>query len=82
MNGVKLGNVLHNNVAAADIAEHIDIHKKLVNAVLDTKLPFSTLIDESTSLGQKYCLTVYLRCSVDGSCEPLCVFLDFWHWIV
>ena len=62
LNGVKLGQMLHSNVTAADISEHIagDMHKKLVDAVLDAKLPFSTLIDESTSLGQKSCLIVCL----------------------
>jgi len=78
MNGIKLGNMLHSNVAAADIAEHTagDMRKKFVNAVLDAKLPLSTLIDDSACLGYKSCLIVYLQCSVDGSCEPLPVLLD------
>ena len=78
MNGIRLGRMLHSNVTAADIADHIadEMRKKLVCAVLDAKLPFSTLIDESTSLSQKSCLIVYLRCSVDNTCEPVCVFLD------
>jgi len=65
-------------ITAADIADHIadEMRKKLVCAVLDAKLPFSTLIDESTRLSQKSCLIVYLRCSVDNTCEPVCVFLD------
>jgi len=38
-------------------------------------MPFSVLTDESTSLSQKSCPIVYLRCSVVAGCEPV-TFLD------
>lgn len=78
LNGANLGRMLHSNNAATDIADHIavEMRRKLLQVVRDAKLPFSVLIDESTSLSQKLCLIVYLRCSVDSDCDPVTVFLD------
>lgn len=78
VNGVHMGRMLHSNVTATDVAEHIalEMRKKLVKAIIECKLPFSVLIDESTSLGQKSCLIVYIRCCVDECSEPTAVFLD------
>jgi len=78
LNGVKLGRMLHSNNAATDIADHIadEMRCKLLHSVIDAKMPFSVLIDESTSLSQKSCLIVYLRCSVVAGCEPVSLFLD------
>ena len=70
--------MLHSNVVATDIVTHIsnEMKEKLVTAVITAKSSFSVLIDESTSLSQKSCLIVYLRCSVSDSFEPTTVFLD------
>jgi len=78
LNGVKLGRMLHSNNAATDTADHIadEMRRKLLQSVVDAKLQFSVLIDESTSLSQKSCLIVYLRCSVHAECELITVFLD------
>jgi hypothetical protein len=78
LNGLDMGRMLRSNVVAADICEHMsdEMRKKLVNAIMAAALPVSVLIDESTSLGQKSCLVVYLRCSVDASCNPVTLFLD------
>ena len=78
VNGVELGRMLHSNVVATDIVSHIshEMKQKLVTAVISAKTPISVLIDESTSLGQKSCLIVYLRCSVSDNCQPTTVFLD------
>lgn len=78
LNGLQLGRMLHGNLSATNICDHIarEMRRKLVAAVINAKLPLSVLIDESTSLGQKSCLIVYLKCSVDACSEPLTVFLD------
>ena len=78
LNGLKLGRMLHSNNAATDISDHIadEMRRKLMKSVVDAKMPFSVLIDESTSLSQKSCLIVYLRCTVEASCEPVTCFLD------
>ena len=72
LNGVEEGRMLHSNVVATDIVTHIsnEMKEKLVTAVITAKSSFSVLIDESTSLSQKSCLIVYLRCSVSDSFEP------------
>ena len=78
LNGVHTGRMLHSNVVAADIVSHIadEMKKKLVKSIIEAKLPFSILIDESTSLSQKSCMIVYVRCSVSDTFEPVTCFLD------
>jgi len=70
--------MLHSNVTATDVAEHItlEMRKKLVKVIIECKLPLSVLIDKSTCLSQKSCLIVYIRCCVDECSEPTTVFLD------
>ena len=77
-NVANMGQMLHSNVTATDVAEHIafKMREKLVKAIIDSKLPFSVLINESTSLSQKSCLIVYIRCCVDECSEPTTVYLD------
>jgi len=66
LNGVNVGRVLHSNVICADIIDHIakEMRTKLVKTITTTKPhpPIAILIDESTSLSQKSCLIVYVRC--------------------
>jgi len=78
VNGAHMGRMLHSNVTATDVAEHIalEMRKKLVKAITESKLVFSVLIDGSTSLSQKSCLIVYIRRCVDEWSEPTTVFLD------
>jgi hypothetical protein len=77
-NGVNVGRVLHSNVVCSDIIDHIasNMRHKLVTNIVKTQAPISVLVDESTSLGQKSNLIVYLRFSVDKVSEPVSVFLD------
>jgi hypothetical protein len=67
LNGLKLGRMLHGNLSATKISEHMarEMRYKLVAVVINAKLPFAIMIDESTSLRQKSCLIAYLRCAVD-----------------
>jgi len=78
LNGVKVGRVLHSNVNCVDIVEHIvsDMRCKIVKCIVDGKVPFSVMVDESTSLSQKSCIVVLLRFAVDINSEPVNVFLD------
>jgi len=78
LNGVKIGRVLHSKTVCVDIIDEIssEMKKNVLKTLVVGRVPFSIMIDESTSLGQKTCLIVYIRCSVDKSCEPISFFLD------
>jgi hypothetical protein len=78
LNGAKVGRVLHSRVTCVDIIEHVacEMRKKIVTCLVNAQIPFSVLVDESTSLSQKSCLIVYLRFCVDVQSDPTCVFLD------
>lgn len=76
-NGINMGRILHSNTVCVDIVDHIaNEMKKLITSVLAAKRPISVLIDESTSLSQKACLIVYLRCCFENANDPLSFFLD------
>ena len=77
-NGVNVGRVLHSQTVCVEIIDHIatGMRKKLIDPIISAKKPISILIDESTSLGQKACLVIYLRCCVGDSCQPISFFLD------
>jgi len=77
-NGVNVGRVLHSQTVCVDIIDHIasGMKKKLIDTIIAAKKPISILIDESTSLGQKACLVIYLRCCVGESSQPISFFLD------
>ena len=66
LNGVNVGRVLHSRTTCVDIIDHISdkMRKELTNSVVDSGVPFAVLIDESTTISNKTCLVVYLRCSV------------------
>ena len=83
LNGVKIGRVLQSNVVCADIVDHIasEMRKKVVEAIVTAagtscKIPISVLVDESTALGQKSCLIIYLRCCLLDNSKPVNFFLD------
>ncbi len=61
-----------------DIIDHVshEMRKKLVENIVLLERPFSVLIDESTSLGKKSCLILYIRSCVGESVDPLSFFLD------
>jgi len=77
LNGVDVGRLLHSPTTCVDIVDHIaeQMSSKLMKSVLESDVPFSILIDESTTLSNKACLVVYIRCSIDDS-KPCSLFLD------
>jgi len=78
LNGVNVGRVLQSNVVCADIVDHVAdcTKRKLVTEVQENNVTVSILVDESTTLGHKSALIVYMRCSVDRISEPVNFFLD------
>jgi len=52
------------------------MRKKLLDNIVSMKPSISVLIDESTSLSQKTCMIVYIRCSFDLTTQPTTFFLD------
>ena len=75
-NAVNVGRISHSNVVCADIVDHIadDLRSKLIKHIVESEPPISVLVGESTSLSQKSALIVYLRCSLDGTSEPVSFF--------
>lgn len=77
-NGCNIGRILHSPTVCTDIIDHIadEMKKRLISDIVLHKRPFSVLIDESTSLGKKSCLIIYIRSCVGESTEPLSFMLD------
>ena len=77
-NGSDMGRILHSPTVCTDIVDHIarEMRAKLISSIMTQKKPFSVLIDESTSLGAKSCLIIYIRSCVGDSNDPLTFFLD------
>lgn len=77
-NGIDTGIGLHSRYSAAQITDHIgsEMRKKICQRIQAIEGKISVLIDESTSLGCKTTLIVYLKCETDKSCEPHFMFLD------
>jgi hypothetical protein len=77
LNGVNVGRVLHSRTTCVDIIDHISdkMRKDLTQSIVDSGVPFAVLIDESTTISNKTCLVVYIRCSV-GDSTPISLFLD------
>ena len=66
LNGIDVGRVLHSPTTCVHIVDHIsrEMRKAVVQTILDSNVPFSFLIDESTTISGKSCLVVYIRCSI------------------
>ncbi|KAJ3583812.1 hypothetical protein NHX12_015530 [Muraenolepis orangiensis] len=73
-NSANLGRVLH----SVDIIEHVSsqMKKELLKKIIETKSKITVLADESTSVGHKSTLIVFLKASVDGDMEPIAFPLD------
>lgn len=78
MNGVDVGRVLHSNVVAADIIDHISstMKQRIIDSIISNSTPISVSIDESTTVSSKSCLIIYLRCCPLPGGEPVNLFLD------
>ena len=77
-NSVDLGHVLHSKTICIDIIEHVSsqIKWELLKMIIKNKSKITVLADESTSMGHKSTLIVYLRASGDGKMEPIVFPLD------
>jgi hypothetical protein len=77
-NGVDVGRVLHTNVSAANICDHIadEIRKRLVENVVSRKTKLALLIDESTTVSKKPAMIVYVRAGFPSCQTPRTFFLD------
>ena len=77
INGIDMGSILHSRYSATNIISHItrEMRNKLVRSMITRGKKFSVLIDESTSLGNKSTLVVYIKVDLDGK-GPNYVFFD------
>ncbi|KAF3840297.1 hypothetical protein F7725_019014, partial [Dissostichus mawsoni] len=77
-NSADLGRVLHSKTVCVDIIEHVSsqMKKELLKKIIETKSKITVLADESTSVGHKSTLIVFLKASVDGDMEPIAFPLD------
>lgn len=78
LNGLDMGKILHSNVSAMNIVNHISqsMQKSLSKTIVDEKLKFSLILDESTSLSNISCLILYLRTQLSGMENPVNLFLS------
>ena len=73
-----MGRVLHSKTVAVDIIEHISSHmkKKTLIKIIESRSKINVLTDESTRVGDKSTLIVFLRASIDGKAAPITFPLD------
>ena len=73
-----MGRVLHSKTVAIDLIEHISSHmkKKLLTKIIESRSKINVQADESTRVGDKSTLIVFLRASVDGKAAPINFLLD------
>ena len=72
-NSIDMGRVLHSKTVAVDIIEHISSHmkKKILTKIIESRSKINVLADESTRVGDKSTLIVFLRASIDGKAVPI-----------
>ena len=65
-NLIDMGHVLHSKTVAVDLIEHLSSHmkKKLLTTIIESRSKINVLADESTPVGDKSTLIVFLRASV------------------
>ena len=77
-NSIDMRRVLHSKTVDVDIIEHISSHmkKKNFNQKYREQNKINVLADESTRVGDKSILIVFLRASIDGKTAPINFPLD------
>lgn len=77
MNGVDMGNILHSNVACANIIRHISnqMRRQMIQNIVEKKKKFAISIDESTAVSKASTLIVYISFYPDNCLEKVNVFL-------
>lgn len=78
INGIDIGVGLHSRTSATEIIDHIsdEMKKKVIREIIKISGKISVLIDESTTLGSKSTLIVYLKCEFSKEHSPHFLFLD------
>ena len=73
-----MGRVLHSKTVAVDIIERISSHmkKKILTKIIESRSKINVLADESTRVGDKSTLIVFLRASINGKAAPINFPLD------
>ncbi|XP_054873424.1 E3 SUMO-protein ligase KIAA1586-like [Amphiprion ocellaris] len=68
-NSMNLGRVLH----SVDIVDHVasQMKNEILKKIIKNKSKITILADESTTVGNKSTLIVFLKASVDGAMEPI-----------
>ena len=77
-NSINMGPVLHSKTVAVDIIEHVfsQMKKKLLTKIIESRSKIKVLADESTRVGDKSTLIMFLRASVDSKPAPINFPLD------
>lgn len=77
-NSCDLGRVLHSKTVCVDIIDHVSsqMKKSLLNKIIETRSKITVMADESTTVGHKSTLIVFLKASVDGVMDPVSFPLD------
>ncbi|XP_060761422.1 E3 SUMO-protein ligase KIAA1586-like [Neoarius graeffei] len=77
-NSLDLGRILHSKTVCVDIIDHVSSQMKheLVKRIIENRSKITLLADESTSVGHKSTLIVFLKASIDGDMEPIAFPLD------
>lgn len=78
-NSSDLGRVLHSKTVCVDIIDHVSSQMEwgLLDKIIETRSKITVLADESTTVGHKSTLIVFLtNCGVDGDTEPIAFPLD------
>lgn len=72
LNGVEIGLGLHTKKTPMEIISHVsdEMKERIAKQILEVVGILSVLIDESTSLGRKSTLIVYLKCEVTKEDSP------------
>ena len=69
---------VYSKTVAVDIIEHLSSHvkKKILTKIIESRNKINVLADESTRVGDKSTLIVFLRASIDGKAAPINFPLD------
>ncbi|XP_023820933.1 E3 SUMO-protein ligase KIAA1586-like isoform X1 [Oryzias latipes] len=77
-NLINMGRVLHSKTVCVDIVDHVasQMKKEIMTKIIQNRSKITVLADESTNVGNKSTLIVFVKASVDGAMEPISFPLD------
>ena len=78
LNGVKMGRILHSNVACSNIQEHIssEMKKKTFACITQSEPKICLMLDEATGLNKHPALIVYVRFQLETMENAANVYVD------